>query len=226
MRIAASFLLSIMLVGCASLGTQADLADAKRYLERFTAADEVADLDLLDYTGLTKEAGEDRIRALYADAEAKCIDPHRSKLLAKFSANYDMSPDSVARIVATAATMDGELLACLKPMGLTGTYGFEVDEEVMSASKYIVEADRALKYYRHTLLQAHQEAEANKIAFAYAMGGVGQAMQGRPAQNPFANPSQVYVNSYTRTDGTYVQGHRRTVADRFCFNNLDLRGCR
>lgn len=216
---------SALLIGCASLSTQADLADAKQHLEQFTAAVEVVDLDLLDPSGMTEKAAEDRILSLHPDAERQCVAPYRSKLLTAFTSGYDMSPDSVMRLAAISATMDGELLACLKPMGLAGYYGLEVGKEVMRMSRYIVEADRAVKYYRHTLLQAHLEAEANKIAFAYGMMGAGQALQSRASPNPLANPSQVYVAPYARKDGTIVRGHRRTVADALCFNNLQLRGC-
>ena len=53
-----------------------------------------------------------------------------------------------------------------------------------------------------------------------------RTIQPQPYINPYANPSQINVNGYLRSNGTYVQPYIRTAPNNIQYDNLRYRAPR
>ncbi len=211
------------LVGCASPATEQRVSQTTAVFNDLVSSKMATDFELLDKRGLSGtalQAEENRVAKAFGPV---CEKGYADGLLhgmnmVKVEYEATGSRHRAYELPAFARNLDRQFGECLRSFGAKGrTIMILSNGSHISVPDFMERLVTAAAAKGAADGQAQSERRQSAAILAVVALGIGAAASGG------VNPNQTYVGSYTRRDGTVVQGHWRTMPNSTCWDNLS--GC-
>ena len=218
----------LLMASCASYEATTRVNVAEAELKSLRDARMMVFFELVDSSNLSEEqraAEENRtFEALgpvcvktYAEQLGGAID-HATQVVTETG-----SRDPIVRLASYAEALDRFFVTCIAEYGVRGYNYMEAsDGRELRLPDYIRSFIASAEYAHQAQLQVVHEEQQNTMIFSAIALGLGAGLAGSGGSHS-VNLDRVYIDNYRKYDGTYVQGHWRTVPNYTCLDNIN--GC-